>query len=881
MAQISKSAKVASQQYVDDRIDVADALQFKGSIDASTNPDYPAASAGHLFRISVAGKIGGASGPNVEPGDVITCYVDGSASGDEATVGANWDISQSNIDGAVVGPASSTDDVLAAFDGVTGKTVKDSAIPSAAVLRTDVNLQIETWSAPRPFFQTMKDGLVKVSDVLGTSDTVDAILDSAGGGLLSLFSAANAPNFAGKEIVFNKTAARAAYKLVNRSDNVAMYPPEGSRIIFEAPIDFSSYSVSAGTSPDIIFRGYGTVGTDHLLSASVLVGVDTVTLQAGLGANYAKGNLVILHSDLSVSNYSSGTSDRQGEYLRVIDVTGDVITFQTVLEDAYSTVNAARLTKVAGMRNVTVENPLLIGPGKFDVDSENGDKGFAFQYAENPRIAGGEITGVDFMPVIFYTCENPVVSDRLKIIHNRSSAATASESYGVTFADGCRGGVASIDQEGGRHGVVLSNSGSLGVTRDCGAQDCLVRGTYGAAFSTHNVHRGFFVRNVEGVDVQNGVDCRVGGANIDGAKFKLKPGGVGLLIRQTVEDFVARNIEVDGGSWGARIASSDVIEGAGSVIIDDFVFRNQAQDGVDFQITTPEDDAFSATRINILNGNIYDVAGRGIEISGPFVAPLVRNVSVENSDGSTSAFDSVLISGAIGPVVEQIRRRNKDVPNVIGSTGNIVEYDYLDLLTGIRTQVAGGFNGDLSNRLIVTNSVAPDFGATPANGADADGFFINTGGTPADGALGGSISLSGVGSARRRAAMVFEQVGTDSDVGGPAIGYHTLLTPTADESIKFPFLFYENNGFPNLALRSDDKSKQLEIEGFVTNSSATGVRIFSNSVGVSRTQIASFRTSGSWLTLENESLGTFAFSYLRLGAAGTGPGATDKAVYVE
>jgi len=48
-----------------------DAMVFKGIIDCSGNPNYPAANAGHVYKISVAGKIGGASGAVVEAGDVF------------------------------------------------------------------------------------------------------------------------------------------------------------------------------------------------------------------------------------------------------------------------------------------------------------------------------------------------------------------------------------------------------------------------------------------------------------------------------------------------------------------------------------------------------------------------------------------------------------------------------------------------------------------------------------------------------------------------------------------------------------------------------------------------------------------------------------------
>src|SRR5258706_4906870 len=43
----------------------ADAMIFKGVIDCSANPNYPAADAGHTYRISVAGKIWGGNGIQV------------------------------------------------------------------------------------------------------------------------------------------------------------------------------------------------------------------------------------------------------------------------------------------------------------------------------------------------------------------------------------------------------------------------------------------------------------------------------------------------------------------------------------------------------------------------------------------------------------------------------------------------------------------------------------------------------------------------------------------------------------------------------------------------------------------------------------------------
>lgn len=126
----------ATKAYADALLDANNAFVYKGVIDASTNPNYPAASAGHAYKISVAGRIGGASGPVVEVGDTVTSLVDGSAAGTHATVGSNWIITQTNIDGAVIGPATSTAGNFATFSGTTGKVVADAGIS----LETDVNL---------------------------------------------------------------------------------------------------------------------------------------------------------------------------------------------------------------------------------------------------------------------------------------------------------------------------------------------------------------------------------------------------------------------------------------------------------------------------------------------------------------------------------------------------------------------------------------------------------------------------------------------------------------------------------------------------------------------------------------------------------------------
>ena len=169
----NSDTKIASQKatktYVDALIAAADAMVFKGVIDCSANPNYPAADRGWTYRVSVAGKIGGASGTNVEAGDILLCLNDSTASGDQATVGANWSIIQTNLDGAVIGPSSVTDGNLAAFDGTTGKLIKQlTASQVRSALSLVVGTNVQAWDAD---LDTWAGKTAPSGTVVGTTDT--------------------------------------------------------------------------------------------------------------------------------------------------------------------------------------------------------------------------------------------------------------------------------------------------------------------------------------------------------------------------------------------------------------------------------------------------------------------------------------------------------------------------------------------------------------------------------------------------------------------------------------------------------------------------------------------------------------------------------------
>lgn len=76
-------------------------LDWKGDTDCSGNPNYPAASKGDAYIVTVAGKIGGASGKSVDVGDVYVASAD-NAGGAEGSVGTSWFVLEHNLAGALL-----------------------------------------------------------------------------------------------------------------------------------------------------------------------------------------------------------------------------------------------------------------------------------------------------------------------------------------------------------------------------------------------------------------------------------------------------------------------------------------------------------------------------------------------------------------------------------------------------------------------------------------------------------------------------------------------------------------------------------------------------------------------------------------------------------
>lgn len=116
--------ELTHKTYVDGLFAANDAMLFKGTIGTAGTHTIAAFNAltsynaGWTYRVIEAGTI---RGKVCEIGDLIMVLVDRTGSGN---VDADFTAVQTNIDGAVVGPASTSDNFLVLFNGTTGKLIK-------------------------------------------------------------------------------------------------------------------------------------------------------------------------------------------------------------------------------------------------------------------------------------------------------------------------------------------------------------------------------------------------------------------------------------------------------------------------------------------------------------------------------------------------------------------------------------------------------------------------------------------------------------------------------------------------------------------------------------------------------------------------------------
>lgn len=174
----NSDTKLASQKAVKTYVDnsVTGLLDFKGSTDTSANPNYPSAQKGDAYVVSVAGKIGGASGKAVDAGDVYLAIAD-NAGGTEASVGSSWIVLEHNLQGALLSANNLSD--LA--NTTTART--NLGLGSVAILASDTDGTLaansDTRIATQKATKTYADTKIAKSQVTAKGDLIGATASGA------------------------------------------------------------------------------------------------------------------------------------------------------------------------------------------------------------------------------------------------------------------------------------------------------------------------------------------------------------------------------------------------------------------------------------------------------------------------------------------------------------------------------------------------------------------------------------------------------------------------------------------------------------------------------------------------------------------------------
>ena len=173
----TNNTQIATTAFVHNTLAYADAMRFKGTIGTGgTISSLPNThKAGWTYKVITAGTY---AGQTAEIGDLIVCVKDGTAASND-----DWTVVQTNIDGAVTGPASSTSGHIPTFNGTSGKVIQDGYGVASSI--TNDSTTIPTTAA----VNTAVTGLIKTATgTIGTSATTTTVNTASGATVLSAYA---------------------------------------------------------------------------------------------------------------------------------------------------------------------------------------------------------------------------------------------------------------------------------------------------------------------------------------------------------------------------------------------------------------------------------------------------------------------------------------------------------------------------------------------------------------------------------------------------------------------------------------------------------------------------------------------------------------------
>ena len=402
-------------------------LEFKGSLDCSANPDYPAADKGDTYYVNVAGKVGGASGVTVAVGDAVIAKAD-NAGGSEASVGTSWFVLEKNLQGALLAANNLSDltDAAAARGNLgLGTLATQNGTFSGTSSGTNTGDQTitltgdATGTGTGSFAVTIANGAVTYAKIQNVSAT-DKLLGRSTSG-------------AGPVEEITCTAAGRA--LLDDADATAQRTTLGLAAIAET-----------GSAADLS----GTVATARLGSGTAdsttyLRGDQTwATVVAGIGGSTGSVDNSLLRSD------GTGGATVQNSSVQVDDFTASTQANVALKVDDGSTANIAFVAQPKGT------GAFLLGPKPDNTGTGGNARGVRAVDLQLYKIAANEVaSGIE--SIVLGGTRNSATSDQCIAGGAVSVASGIYASVALGYAATSSGGFGST-----AIGYATTASGSLG-----------------------------------------------------------------------------------------------------------------------------------------------------------------------------------------------------------------------------------------------------------------------------------------------------------------------------------------------------------------------------------------------------------------------------------
>ena len=278
----TNTTQIATTAYVKTEINnvlaAAGALIYKGTIGTDgTITALPAShKVGDTYVVATAGNY---AGETCEIGDMIICVTTRTTANN-----ADWNIVQTNVNGAVTGPASAVTNRVATFNGTTGKVIKDSgftiasSVPANAKF-TDTTYTLSSFGITATAEElNLLDGITATTEELNHTDGVTSNIqtqlnskfNTSGGTISGLvtpnggFAHVGTANY----IVF-PDGGQSVGSVNSRTGYLqVILPNEYTSTMLKFKV--SIYNYDTGTSVDYIIGGYTYSGSNTWINCTAI-----------------------------------------------------------------------------------------------------------------------------------------------------------------------------------------------------------------------------------------------------------------------------------------------------------------------------------------------------------------------------------------------------------------------------------------------------------------------------------------------------------------------------------------------------------------------------------------------------------------------------------